>query len=173
MTYLPRRRPASATVSPFLNPPEEPARTVVVPESEVHSTLSKRRVSISRRPLPISRDWISDSNPNPEGYPSEPGERTHRYEHLPGDKKDAIYFENGICQAASSLRRSTKSIGASGFRFCECKNSAWASMLQALINAKLRVVASWPIDTERAARTRAQQAASLQSSVHIVCPPGS
>jgi adenine-specific DNA methylase len=88
-----------------------------------------------------------------------------------GIKKDASYFEDGICQAASSLRRSTKESGLLVFVFANAKTSAWESMLQALINAKLRVVASWPIDTERAARTRAQQAASLQSSVHIVCRP--
>lgn len=88
-----------------------------------------------------------------------------------GFKKDAKYFENGISQAASSLVASTNPAGLLIFVFANAKTAAWEAMLQALVSAGLSVIASWPIETERAARTRAQRAASLLSSVHIVCRP--
>jgi adenine-specific DNA methylase len=88
-------------------------------------------------------------------------------------KKDAHYFEEGISSAASALVLSTKPTGLLVFVFANAKTAAWEAMLQALINAGLSVVASWPIETERAARSRAQRSASLLSSVHIVCRPRS
>ena len=88
-------------------------------------------------------------------------------------KKDAQYFEEGISLAASALVLSTKPSGLLVFVFANAKTAAWEAMLQALINAGLSVVASWPIETERAARSRAQRSASLLSSVHIVCRPRS
>ena len=55
--------------------------------------------------------------------------------------------------------------------FANAQTAAWEALLSAVVEAGLIVSASWPIDTERAARTRAQKAASLQSSVHLVCRP--
>src|SRR5207253_3420777 len=40
-----------------------------------------------------------------------------------------------------------------------------------VINAGWIVSGSWPIDTERPARQRAQDSAALASSVHLVCRP--
>lgn len=93
---------------------------------------------------------------------------TNSYESI---RKDAKYFEEGILEAASTLVASTNPAGLLVFVFANAKTAAWEAMLQALVNAGLSVVASWPIETERAARTRAQRAASLLSSVHIVCRP--
>ena len=49
--------------------------------------------------------------------------------------------------------------------------SGWEAQLQAMIEAGWIVTASWPIDTERGTRLRAQNSAVLASSIHLVCRP--
>jgi len=53
--------------------------------------------------------------------------------------------------------------------FAHKTTAAWETLLTSLLRAGLVVTASWPIDTEMGARTGAQGAASLASSVFIVC----
>ncbi len=88
-----------------------------------------------------------------------------------GIKKDANYFEEGFKVFCENLRNITRPSGIGLIVFANAKTSVWESMLQAVLDGGLQVVASWPIDTEMPNRTRAQNAASLQSSIHIVCRP--
>src|SRR2546430_107905 len=46
---------------------------------------------------------------------------------------------------------------------------AWETLVSAIIKAVFVVDGSWPIQTERAARTNALSTASLSSSVWLVC----
>jgi hypothetical protein len=46
---------------------------------------------------------------------------------------------------------------------------AWETLVEALIRGGAEVTASWPIQTEREARSRGQASAALSSSVWIVC----
>ncbi|MGH9902969.1 MAG: DUF1156 domain-containing protein, partial [Pyrinomonadaceae bacterium] len=55
--------------------------------------------------------------------------------------------------------------------FAHKDRAAWEALLGGLIDAGWTVTASWPIDTERSARWRANAAAALSSSVHLVCRP--
>ncbi|MBW2664641.1 MAG: DUF1156 domain-containing protein, partial [Deltaproteobacteria bacterium] len=45
------------------------------------------------------------------------------------------------------------------------------AQLQAMVDAGWVVTGSWPIDTERPGRLRAQNSAALASSIHLVCRP--
>jgi putative DNA methylase len=47
----------------------------------------------------------------------------------------------------------------------------WEAIIRAILGAGLIVTSSWPIATERTARTRAIKSSSLQSSIHIICRP--
>jgi len=53
--------------------------------------------------------------------------------------------------------------------FAHKSTAAWETLLSSLLSADLVVTASWPIATEMTSRTGAQDAASLASSVFIVC----
>jgi len=86
-------------------------------------------------------------------------------------KKDADYFEAGFADFAESARMVTQPGGIGVIVFANAKTSAWEAMLEAVNRGGLRIVSSWPIDTERPSRTRARNAASLQSSIHLVCRP--
>ena len=90
---------------------------------------------------------------------------------LAGVVKDSAYFESGIRAVAEGLRSVAKPTSLVVIVFANPQTAAWEALLSAVVEAGLVVSASWPIDTERAARTRAQKAASLQSSVHLVCRP--
>jgi putative DNA methylase len=52
--------------------------------------------------------------------------------------------------------------------FAHKGTASWEALLAAFVDSGWTVVASWPIDTERAARPRALRSAALGSSIHIV-----
>jgi putative DNA methylase len=83
--------------------------------------------------------------------------------------KTADHYETGMRDALREMRRCCKKDGLLTVVFAHKSTSGWEAMLRGLLDAGWRVVASWPIDTERPARMNAFQNASLLSSVHIVC----
>ena len=79
------------------------------------------------------------------------------------------WYEKGL---ASSFRRAWESLSPSGHMvivFAHKEPDAWQTLVTALTQAGFTVTASWPIDTERATRPRAQQSAALASSIWLVC----
>lgn len=87
------------------------------------------------------------------------------------EMKDEKYFEKKMQEALTECRRVLKPEGIAVVIFAHKGTLGWEAMLTALINAGWTVTASWPIDTERAARLRAKNSAVLASSVHLVCRP--
>jgi len=85
--------------------------------------------------------------------------------------KDKKYFEETMQKAMAEGRRvlSPDSIGT--VVFANKTTSGWEALLQGMVNAGWMITASWPIDTERPGRLRAQGSAALASSVHLVCRP--
>ena len=90
-----------------------------------------------------------------------------RKEH--GRIKDRAFFQTEMRRALEELRRVLVDDGIAVIVFAHKETAGWEALVAALIDAGWTVTGSWPIETERAARVRARGAASLQSSVHIVC----
>lgn len=88
-----------------------------------------------------------------------------------GVSKDRNYFEATMQAALAEARRVLKPDGVGVVIFAHKGTAGWEALLSALVNAGWTVTASWPIDTERAARMRAKDSAVLGSSVHLVCRP--
>lgn len=86
-------------------------------------------------------------------------------------KKDGDFFEAGMAKALADARRVLKPDGVGVIIFAHKGTAGWEALLNALVTAGWTVTASWPIDTERAARMRAKNSAVLGSSVHLVCRP--
>ncbi len=86
-------------------------------------------------------------------------------------KKDRSYFERTMGQAMTEGRRVLDSNGVGIVVFAHKSTSGWEAQLQAMIDAGWIVTGSWPIDTERPGRLRAQDSAALASSIHLVCRP--
>jgi putative DNA methylase len=85
--------------------------------------------------------------------------------------KTKEYFERLMSDALTEARRVLEPSGVSVIVFAHKTTSGWEAMLSALVESGWVVTASWPIDTERAVRMRAQRSAALGSSVHLVCRP--
>lgn len=78
-------------------------------------------------------------------------------------------YEDGMSRAFKACAESLTSEGVLVIVFANKQPAAWSSLVSALIRAGFVVDASWPIRTERAARTNAVATASLSSSVWLVC----
>ncbi len=83
--------------------------------------------------------------------------------------KDKAYFEKNMQQAMAEGQRILADNGIGVVVFAHKSTAGWETMLQALINAGWTITGSWPIDTERPGRLRAQNSAALASSIHLVC----
>jgi putative DNA methylase len=85
--------------------------------------------------------------------------------------KTKNYFETRMSKAFEALRVVIGPSGIIVIVFAHTATESWEALLQAALNAGLVVTGSWPIDTEKTNRPRAQSSATLSSSVHIVCRP--
>lgn len=85
--------------------------------------------------------------------------------------KDRSYFEQIMGEAMTESRRVVQPNGLGCVVFAHKSTAGWEAQLQAMVDAGWTVTGSWPIDTERPGRLRAQDSAALASSIHIVCRP--
>jgi adenine-specific DNA methylase len=87
-----------------------------------------------------------------------------------GEQSPATYQER-MTAAFREGRRILRPSGIGAIVFAHKGTAAWEALLGAVIDAGFIVTASWPIDTERASRMRANQSAALGSSVHLIVRP--
>lgn len=81
------------------------------------------------------------------------------------------YYQERMTVAFSEGRRVLKPDGIGAIVFAHKGTAAWEKLLASILDAGYIVTASWPIDTERAARMRANKSAALGSSVHLIVRP--
>lgn len=109
-----------------------------------------------RWPLtPKAEECIADPGPPPPGL----------------QPKTREFFENTIERALAECHRVIRPDGVAVVLFAHKGTAGWEALLNALVRAGWTVAASWPIETERAARMQAKNAAVLASSVFLVCRP--
>lgn len=80
-------------------------------------------------------------------------------------------FEQRLQRALGELARVVKADGIVAIVFAHTDVEAWERLLRALRAANLVVTTSWPMRSEREARSTAQISAVLGSSVVLVCRP--
>jgi putative DNA methylase len=85
--------------------------------------------------------------------------------------KTREYFESLMKEAMGEGRRVLTPSGIAVVVFAHKSTQGWETQLRAMIDAGWVITASWPIDTERPGRLRANNSAALASSVHLVCRP--
>lgn len=78
-------------------------------------------------------------------------------------------YEEGMFRAFEQSYRTLAPTGRLVIVFAHKQPDAWETLVSAIIRAGFVVDASWPIETERASRTRALSSAALSSSVWLVC----
>lgn len=87
-----------------------------------------------------------------------------------GDKaRSKANYENGMARAFQACHTALEADGRLVVVFANKQPDAWETLVAALIRAGFVVDGSWPIRTERQARTRSLASAALASSVWLVC----
>ncbi|MEG3967142.1 DUF1156 domain-containing protein [Microcoleus sp. T2B6] len=84
------------------------------------------------------------------------------------EKAKAIY-EDGMFKVFQSCYKSLTPEGRLVIVFAHKHPDAWETLVSAIIRAGFIVDGSWPIQTERSGRMRANASAALSSSVWLVC----
>jgi putative DNA methylase len=78
-------------------------------------------------------------------------------------------YEQGMARSFQSCHRALRADGRLVIVFAHKQPDAWETLVSAIIQAGFVVDASWPIQTEMGARSRAIGSAALSSSVWLVC----
>lgn len=87
-----------------------------------------------------------------------------------GDKEASKRnYEEGMARAFKACHAALKPEGRLVIVFAHKHPDAWETLVGAIIKAGFVVDGSWPIQTEREARTRSLSSAALSSSVWLVC----
>ncbi|MEW6037269.1 MAG: DUF1156 domain-containing protein [Pseudomonadota bacterium] len=87
-----------------------------------------------------------------------------------GDKEASKRnYEAGMARAFAACHTALKPNGRLVIVFAHKHPDAWETLVGAIIKAGFVVDGSWPIQTEREARTRSLSSAALSSSVWLVC----
>jgi len=88
-----------------------------------------------------------------------------------GGIHDRQWYEDGMRQAFTQMKRIIREDGVAAFVFAHKETDRWEALVSALIQAGWYTTGSWPIATERRQRMRGQGYAALETSVHLVCRP--
>jgi putative DNA methylase len=88
-----------------------------------------------------------------------------------GKAKSPQFYQEEMVKALTIARNVVKPEGIGVVVFADSSTASWEAILGAVIDAGWSITASWPIDTELQNRTKASKAASLLSSIHLVCRP--
>ena len=88
-----------------------------------------------------------------------------------GGNKDASKkaYEHGMARAFQACHNALAAHGRLVIVFAHKHPDAWETLVSAIIRAGFVVDGSWPIQTERVGRIRANSSAALSSSVWLVC----
>lgn len=110
---------------------------------------------------PRSPKWANDDND---------GELIDDSSRHGGDRaKSKAAYEDGMARVFEQCCRCLSDSGRLVIVFAHKHPDAWETLVSAIIRAGFVVDGSWPIQTEQAARMRAQSSAALASSVWLVC----
>ena len=90
--------------------------------------------------------------------------------HHNGDERAANHhFENKLTQIFDAIEYQTTDIVS--IMFAHQSTQAWTTLCNSILEARMNITGSWPIDTEMTSRTVALSGGALESSVTVACRP--
>ena len=96
-------------------------------------------------------------------------ELVQQHKNSAAGRKGKEEYEMGMAVAFRRVCEMLDPDGRMVVVFAHKAPGAWETLVTAMIQAGFTVTASWPIDTERRGRVRAQTSAALASSIWLVC----
>ena len=82
--------------------------------------------------------------------------------------KDKKFFEENLKKSFQEIFRVLKPNGIAIIVYAHKSTEGWETLINSLLDSGLIVTGAWPLDTEMKGRLRAQDSATLASSIYIV-----
>ena len=83
-------------------------------------------------------------------------------------EKDKKWFEKMLTKSFQEIYRVLKPNGIATIVYAHKSTEGWETLINSLIDSGLVITASWPINTEMQSRLRANESATLSSSIYII-----
>ena len=91
------------------------------------------------------------------------------YSEVPAEFIDGThYFETTLKMSFQEIYRVLKTNGVAVIVYAHKSTEGWETLINSLLDSSLIVSGAWPLNTERKSRLRAQDSATLASSIYIV-----
>ena len=91
------------------------------------------------------------------------------YSDVPAEFTDGThYFETMLKKSFQEIYRVLKPYGIAIIVYAHKSTEGWETLINSLLDSGLIVTGAWPLDTEMKGRLRAQDSATLASSIYIV-----
>ena len=90
--------------------------------------------------------------------------------HFNGNEKEAEkHFEKKLTEVFDAIERQTNEVVS--IMFAHQSTKAWTTLCNSILESRMNITGSWPMDTERDVRPMGLSGAALESSVTVACRP--
>lgn len=103
--------------------------------------------------------------------PKKPEIVQNRHRHGISEVEAKKLYEEMMTVAFDEMRRVVRNDGIVTIVFAHKTTAAWETLVVSLLRARLNVMASWPLKTERPGRMKSIGTAALASSIFLICRP--
>lgn len=92
-----------------------------------------------------------------------------KHHHDNDEEKANQHFETKLTEIFDAIEEQTEDIVS--IMFAHQSTKAWTTLCNSILESRMNITGSWPIDTERNVRMLAISGAALESSVTVACRP--
>ena len=92
-----------------------------------------------------------------------------KHHHNGSEDEARHHFERKLSDILSAIEKQTSDLVS--VMFAHQSTAAWTTLCNAILNARMNITASWPLDTEMKNRSLGLSGAALESSVTVSCRP--
>lgn len=92
-----------------------------------------------------------------------------KHHHHDSENEANAHFENKLTQIFDAIERQTSDMVS--IMFAHQSTKAWTTLCNSILDARMNITGSWPMDTELTNRSISLSGAALESSVTVACRP--
>lgn len=92
-----------------------------------------------------------------------------KHHHKNSVQEAKLYFEKKLTEIFDAIEQQTSDTVS--IMFAHQTTEAWTTLCNSILDARMNITGSWPMDTEMANRSRGLSSAALESSVTVSCRP--
>lgn len=92
-----------------------------------------------------------------------------KHHHNNSEEEAKKHFESKLTQIFDAIEQQTSDVVS--IMFAHQSTEAWTTLCNSILDARMNITGSWPMDTEMASRSLALAGSALESSVTVSCRP--